>query len=296
MYKLLAADQKEYGPVSADQICEWIAQGRASARTKLQAVGAADWKPLAEFPEFADALRQTALPGTPASLSARARPPAGGPPKTSALAVSSLVLGMLGLVTCGISALVGLVLGLVALSRIKKSYGELEGRGIAIAGTIISLVFLLAMPLALAIFLPAVNKARLKATSLGCMSNIRQLNLALVMYAGDNKGQFPAREKWCEALKGYLGNSKPFLCPVGPPGQRCHYAFNAGLVEVDVKQIQHPAQTVLVFETDGGWNQSGGRELLPAKGRHGGGYVFGFADGHAEVVRADRLGKLRWEP
>ena len=57
MFKLLGADKKEYGPVSADQIRVWIAQGRANARTQLQAVGSAEWKPLVEFPEFAAALQ-----------------------------------------------------------------------------------------------------------------------------------------------------------------------------------------------------------------------------------------------
>ena len=63
-----------------------------------------------------------------------------------------------------------------------------------------------------------------------------------------------------------------------------------------MKEVQAPAQTVLVFEIDGGWNVSGGRELLPAKGRHTGAYAVGFADGHAEMVRAERLDNLRWEP
>jgi prepilin-type processing-associated H-X9-DG protein len=63
-----------------------------------------------------------------------------------------------------------------------------------------------------------------------------------------------------------------------------------------MKEVQAPAQTVLVFEIDGGWNVSGGRELLPAKGRHTGAYAVGFADGHAEMVRPARLKQLRWEP
>jgi prepilin-type processing-associated H-X9-DG protein len=52
----------------------------------------------------------------------------------------------------------------------------------------------------------------------------------------------------------------------------------------------------MIFETDGGWNVSGGPELLPAKPRHRGAYIIGFADGHVEVLRANRLKKLRWEP
>jgi prepilin-type processing-associated H-X9-DG protein len=297
MYKLLAADQKEYGPASADRIREWIAQGRANAQTRLQPVGSADWKVLAEFPEFADVLRQATASETPSPL-----PPAGAqtgapPPETSGIAVTSLVLGILGLLTCGISALVGLVLGCIALSRIKKSNGQLGGRGLALAGTIVSAVCLLLVPLPVAMLLPALAKAKQKATSVHCMNNIRQLNLALIMYADDNKNRLPAGTGWGDSLMPYLGKTaNVYVCPLGPPNQRSHYALNARLAGVEVKDLQAPAQTVLIFESDGGWNVTGGRELLPAKGRHGGAYAVGFADGHAELVRPERVAKLGWEP
>ena len=50
MYKLLGADQKEYGPVSADQIRPWIAQGRANARSKLQAAGSSGLEAAGRIP------------------------------------------------------------------------------------------------------------------------------------------------------------------------------------------------------------------------------------------------------
>src|SRR5437016_4305469 len=53
MYKIHGADGKEYGPVSADVVRQWIAQGRANAQTTALAEGTAVWKPLNEFPEFA---------------------------------------------------------------------------------------------------------------------------------------------------------------------------------------------------------------------------------------------------
>ena len=55
----------EYGPVSAEQVRQWIVEGRVNAETKLQAEGAAEWKPLAEVPEFAEAPPATALPACP---------------------------------------------------------------------------------------------------------------------------------------------------------------------------------------------------------------------------------------
>src|SRR5262249_44498637 len=52
MYKIIGADEQEYGPISADQIRQWIAEGRANAQTKTCLEGTQDWKPLGMFPEF----------------------------------------------------------------------------------------------------------------------------------------------------------------------------------------------------------------------------------------------------
>ncbi|MGO8928842.1 MAG: DUF4190 domain-containing protein [Limisphaerales bacterium] len=296
MFKLLGTDNKEYGPISADQIRAWIAQGRANARTQLQAKGSTEWKPLAEFPEFAAALQQSGQAAVPPVATTETQPPA-PPPKTSGLAVTSLVLGCLGLLTCGITSLVGLVLGIIALVRINKSKGQLGGQGLALAGTIVSAGFLLLAPIPAALLLPALAKAKQKATAVQCMSNVKQLEVGLIMYAGDNKELLPPGSAWCDALKPYVGGSTSvFVCPQGAPNRRCHYAVNARLAGHSIKEVQAPAQTVLVFEIDGGWNVSGGPELLPVKVRHSGAYVVGFADGHVEMVRPPRLEQLRWEP
>jgi len=292
MFKLIGADQKAYGPVSADQIRQWIAQGRANGQTKAQPAGSTDWKPLAEFPEFADALRAAASPGGQPSLPQGSLPP----PKTCGLAITSLVLGCLGILTCGITSLVGLVLGIIALVRINKSNGQLGGQGLALAGTIVSGAFLLLAPIPAALLFPALAKAKQKVSSIQCMNNIKQLNLGLIMYANDNKDLFPSGRNWCDLIMPYEGNGHPFICPQGKPGQRSHYAFNAKLVGHELKDVQAPAQTILVFETDGGWNLVGGRELFPATPRHSGSYAVGFVDGHAEIVRPGRLQQLRWEP
>jgi hypothetical protein len=56
MYKIIGADKKEYGPVSADQLREWIQQGRVGAQTLTQAEGQTDWRPVGDLPEFAEIL------------------------------------------------------------------------------------------------------------------------------------------------------------------------------------------------------------------------------------------------
>src|SRR6266850_1309191 len=65
MYKIIGGDQKQYGPVSTDEVRAWIAEGRLSAQSLAWAEGDADWKPLGAFPEFADALRAKAAPQFP---------------------------------------------------------------------------------------------------------------------------------------------------------------------------------------------------------------------------------------
>src|SRR3989442_148035 len=57
MYKIIGADQREYGPVPVEQVRKWIAEGRANAQTKACSEGSSEWKTLAGFPEFADLLR-----------------------------------------------------------------------------------------------------------------------------------------------------------------------------------------------------------------------------------------------
>jgi uncharacterized membrane protein len=56
MYKLIGGDQKESGPVTADQLRQWILVGRANSQSLVQAEGADEWKPLGALPEFADLL------------------------------------------------------------------------------------------------------------------------------------------------------------------------------------------------------------------------------------------------
>jgi hypothetical protein len=66
--------------------------------------------------------------------------------KTSGMAIASLVVAVLGLpLNCCygfgvILSIVALVLGLVALSGIKRSAGAVQGRGLAITGVVLSIV------------------------------------------------------------------------------------------------------------------------------------------------------------
>jgi prepilin-type processing-associated H-X9-DG protein len=212
------------------------------------------------------------------------------------MAIASLVLGICGLLSCGVTSLVGLILGIVALVRTNKSRGQQSGQGLAIGGIAVSVVFLLMLPIWAGMLLPALAKGKQKAQSINCVNNAKQLALGIMMYADDNKDQFPAAATWCDAIQKHLGQGKAFQCVTGDASKRCHYAFNTKLDGLELKKVTDRAHTVLVFETEGGWNMSGGPELLPAKPRHGRMVVVGFGDGHVEQVAEARLKELRWDP
>lgn len=62
LYKIRGADQTEYGPVVAEEICRWLAEQRVTAATLAQSDGSAEWQPIGALPEFADALRRAGPP------------------------------------------------------------------------------------------------------------------------------------------------------------------------------------------------------------------------------------------
>ncbi|MSU46593.1 MAG: RDD family protein [Lacunisphaera sp.] len=53
MFTIRGADGKEYGPVTADTVRQWIATGRANAQTGARREGGTDWKTLGDYPDFA---------------------------------------------------------------------------------------------------------------------------------------------------------------------------------------------------------------------------------------------------
>jgi uncharacterized RDD family membrane protein YckC len=55
MFTILGADGKEYGPVSAGRVHEWLHGGRANLQTPARRADETEWKTLGDFPEFAGA-------------------------------------------------------------------------------------------------------------------------------------------------------------------------------------------------------------------------------------------------
>lgn len=61
-YKVIGGDHREYGPVNADEVRQWINDGRLNAESPVWAEDGTEWKPLATFPEFSAALGRHTVP------------------------------------------------------------------------------------------------------------------------------------------------------------------------------------------------------------------------------------------
>ncbi len=149
MYSIIGADGRQYGPITADQLRQWIAEGRANAQSQVLAEGAAEWKPLGQFPEFASALTGIPRPGTIGPI-----PTA---PRNNPMAVAGLILGIIS-ITVGLCCchglpfnLLGIVFSVIGLSQIKEDPDGQQGRGLAIAGLVLSILSLVVAGLMLAL-------------------------------------------------------------------------------------------------------------------------------------------------
>ena len=145
IYKFIGNDGKEYGPVTGEQMRQWIAEGRVDTRTPVFVDGAKDWNFVGLLPEFAGCFPKSAAPPTIAPPP-RTGSAAGRMAKTNSCAQAGLIFGILSVTCCCCGfpfALLGLVFSLVALSQISANPELHEGRGIAIAGLVLSILSLL---------------------------------------------------------------------------------------------------------------------------------------------------------
>ncbi len=111
------------------------------------------------------------------------------------------------------------------------SHHQPSDRGIRRAFTLIELLVVISIiALLVALLLPALRAARDTAKNAQCLSNLRQVGIAIASYADENHGIFwsdiqsenavhPPRRFWNQALStpGYLSSWDVYFCPSYPP-------------------------------------------------------------------------------
>jgi len=181
--------------------------------------------------------------------------------------------------------------------------------------TLIELLVVIAIIAILAaILFPVFARAREKARQTSCLSNVKQINLGLLMYAQDFDETTAHR---CEATPAgnmgcymtqvypYVKNAQLFQCPSSAPrlsstgnrrgGLPRTYGFNCRGQGTSggkmLARFQRPAETITILDTNGGLAKSRGGDQRSngncghnywSINRHNDGVNVGFMDGHAK--------------
>ena len=184
--------------------------------------------------------------------------------------------------------------------------------------TLIELLVVIAIIAILAaILFPVFARAREKARQSSCLSNVKQIMLAELMYAQDfderfQVGGYSAGGYWHTVISPYLKNAQILVCPsdaVLSAGTGYGWNFyNFGYTDtshrrhyaVKLAEIATPAQCILIGDNDR-WTLSTNAKsnvyIIYARNyssayavsrRHNEGGNYGFCDGHAKW--------MKWQP
>jgi type II secretory pathway pseudopilin PulG len=178
MFKIIGGDGQEYGPISVEQIQQWLREGRANTQTKVLREGTMDWRTIGEIPELmAPALYL--------------------PTQTDGKAIGSLVCGIISLVILPILASIpAVILGHMSRTAIRKSMGRLTGDGIALAGLIMGYIslaffgFIAVILIVATIAIPSLLRSRQVANEAAAVANLRTINTAEVTYLSTSRGNY----------------------------------------------------------------------------------------------------------
>jgi hypothetical protein len=187
-------------------------------------------------------------------------------PKTSGLAITSLILGILGFCTAGLAGIGAVICGHMALSQINKSQGRETGGGLAVTGLVTGYLSILLVPIAIlaGIAAPVFGAVKERGELTKALGDVKQLGTACKIYAVDHEGNYPKTLE--ELVPEYLPDDTLLMCRYIDPKNPVPYQYFGG-------KDTDPYSKVLIASPP-----------VPGKGR-----VFCYADGSAIAKTKQQL-------
>jgi len=187
-------------------------------------------------------------------------------PRIAGLAITSFVLGLLAVTAFSIfTGIPALVLGLVALVKLRRAPGLRTGRAAAGAGLVLGGLSVAMLPFMPPLIMPDLRRVRTVADETACLHNVHLCAMACAQYAEDHGTALP--KTWDE-VQAYLGDvsfaQHNLHCPCAPDST-LSYELVPGRRLIE---LAHPEKIIVVREIHA---------------NHHGQRAVGYADGHVEL-------------
>ena len=136
-YKIKGTGGAEYGPVSTEELQQWVAQNRCTRESLVEVDGSGEWVPLATLPEFQDTF---VAPPAPAPASGEGEGEGEGGvstviPYKNVPALIAYYVGVFCIICPPLLCFPAIILGVIGLRRVKEN-PEVKGTAHAWIGVL----------------------------------------------------------------------------------------------------------------------------------------------------------------
>jgi type II secretory pathway pseudopilin PulG len=255
----ITQNNEKTGPFSPQEIQAGLSSGKYQGSDFIWYQGIESWIPLSS----ASSIFSVNPMNQPAAQ-----------PLSCGLATASLILGISSFIFI-ITAIPAIVCGHIARSKIKKSQGQLQGSGLALAGLItgyVGLGAILMIALLAALSAPMIMKQHKKAHQAQAISNAKQISLALFEF-NDEYGSYPN----AETAKLVAQTTSTPVITGDSSNARFRQLISSGITASE--EIFY-AKSIITQKPDG--NISGDNAIAPGE------CGFAYIDNHPKVITAPR--------